>query len=339
MPDGSIPTPTPLSRRRKAAVIYQFFTDCDVAPDLSTLPPDVQISLTREIATIGQIDRVTIDHVIAEFLDALEQVGMSGPDGLGDALEKMGASLSPSAAETLQEELTGTDPWAPVRRFSATQIRDIMTAESTEVASVLLAQLPVELAAEALGQLPGEQARKITYAMSRTNDIAPAILGRIGTSIAENYTSKTGDTKTPPPKRLGAILTATKSAVRDNLLHELGQEDADFTKEVRQAIFTFADIPARIAPPDVPTIIRENDGDTTITSLAFALAQAGPTTDAATYILCNLSKRMSEQMKEDIDSTTAVSPADGEAAQTRFVATISALAERGAITLIHAEAE
>ncbi|OUD10667.1 hypothetical protein BVC71_04040 [Marivivens niveibacter] len=339
MADGQTLTPKPLPRRQKAAVILQFLHDNGISPDLAELSDDAQIALTREMGLIGQIDTMTIDCVIREFLDAVEQTGMSGPDGLSDAFAQISGTLSEKVQAKLKDEISGTDPWGAVRALPTATLRQILQTEGIEVASIILSQLPVDKAAEILGQIPGEHARRITYAMSRTNAVSAPVLGIIGTTINESYQRTSdpvfGDT---PPKRLGAILTASQSQLRESLLDDLHKDDPAFTQEVRQSIFTFADIPSRIAPPDVPTIMRDVPRDITIPALACALSIAGPTTDAAAYLLSNLSKRLSEQMKEDIEAAPAPSATEGEQAQAKFISMVSDLASNGDIALIRAAA-
>ena len=338
MADGQTLTPKPLPRRQKAAVILQFLHDNGINPDLALLSEDAQIALTREMGLIGQIDTLTIDCVIREFLDAVEHTGLSGPNGLSDAFAQISGSLSETVQARLKDEISGTDPWGAVKAMPTDRLRQIMQAEAIEIGSIVLGQLPVDIAADILGQLPGDHARKITYAMSRTNGVSSQILGLIGTTLNESYQRKSdpvfGDT---PPKRLGAILTASQGTLRDSLLDDLNQEDPVFTNEVRQSIFTFADIPERIAPPDVPTIIREVPNDIAIPALACALAIAGPTTDAAAYILSNLSKRLAEQLKEDIEAAPTPTPSEGEQAQSKFISVVSDLASKGDIALVRAK--
>ena len=51
-----------------------------------------------------------------------------------------------------------------------------------------------------------------------------------------------------PADRVGAILTATSENIREEVLKGLDETDPDFAKPVPEAIFTFKDIPRRIAP-------------------------------------------------------------------------------------------
>ena len=106
-----------------------------------------------------------------------------------------------------------------------------------------------------------------------------------------------------------------------------------FTAQVRQAIFTFADIPARLPPPDVPKVLRAADQADVVAALAHAVAMGGALEAGADYLLANLSQRVADQIKDEMAERGTPRKADGEAAQTRLTAVIQKLAETGDITL------
>ena len=140
----------------------------------------------------------------------------------------------------------------------------------------------------------------------------------------------------PAPRHLGAILTASGADLRDSLLSDLHDDDPVFTAQVRQAIFTFADIPARLPPPDVPKVLRAADQEDVVTALAHAMAMGGALEAGTEYLLANLSQRVADQLKDEMAERGTPRKADGEAAQTRMTAVIQKLSEAGEITLFSA---
>jgi flagellar motor switch protein FliG len=96
---------------------------------------------------------------------------------------------------------------------------------------------------------------------------------------------------------VGAILNVSSAAVRDALLDGLTADDATFADKVRKAIFTFAHLPARVPPRDVPKVVRVVDQATLVTALAGA---TGPLEAVADFILANMSQRMAQTLREEI---------------------------------------
>jgi flagellar motor switch protein FliG len=66
---------------------------------------------------------------------------------------------------------------------------------------------------------------------------------------------------------------------------------------------------------------------------ALAGAQAGELAPAAEFILANMSKRMAEAIREEMQEAGRVRPRDGEAAMTEVVNAIRRLQAAGEITL------
>lgn len=333
----------PLSRRRKAALIVQLMISDGGKLSLSSLPEHLQELLTRELGAIRLVDRDTVNAVADEFADMLGAIGLSAPGGQSAALDALAAHLSPELAGRLRAQLGGprdTDPWVQLAGLEVEELIPIMQAESVEVSGVILSKLPVAKAASVLGDLPGERARRITFAVSRTADIAPAVVTQIGTALVGAYcTTKITAFEKPPVDRVGAILNSSPAATRDAMLDALDSEDEGFAKGVRKAIFTFVDIPTRLVPTDIPASIRGVDPDQLSIGIAAALAQPGPLADAAEFILGNISQRMATQMREDAAEKGTVKASVGEEAMNAITAAIRDLADSGAITLIDPDAE
>lgn len=219
--------------------------------------------------------------------------------------------------------------------MDAATLLPIFERETIEVGAVILCKLKVATAAELLGQLPGETARRLTYAVSLTSDISPKIALAIGQSIAEQLDVQTDrEFVQGPVERVGAILNFSLAATREDMLEGLQQVDAEFAKQVRKAIFTFANIPERLHPRDVPKITRDIEPARLITALVSAQASDGKVVD---FILANMSKRMADQIREEMEEKGEVSQKDGEAAMGELVNGIRALSAAGEIVLVAEE--
>ena len=139
--------------------------------------------------------------------------------------------------------------------------------ESIEVAAVLLSKIDVKKAAQMLGEMPGERARRITYAVSLTHAVTPDAVDRIGRAlIAQVEDEPIRAFESQPVDRIGAILNSSRSVTRDDMLIGLDEEDQEFATEVRKAIFTFKHIVERVDARDVPSVLN----DTLVSALASA---------------------------------------------------------------------
>lgn len=339
-PDG-MPPALAMSRRQKAAMIVQMLLRDGQKLALGTLPENTQLGLTRELGALRTVDKITLDAVVQEFAADLGAVALTPPGGIEAALNALGDQISPDAAARLRQENSGlglVSAWAQVRALGCDVLLRVMERESAEVCAVILSKLSIESAADLLGRLPGTRARRIAYAISQTAAVKPAVVTLIGDAIANDYANP-GATAfaTEPSQRVGAILNSTGAGLRDSLLEGFEAEDSDFASAVRRAIFTFADIPVRLQPVDVPKAIRAADQDVLIVALAFAQAGADDLRTSADFILSNMSQRMAEQLREEIAEKGKVRTAEGEAAQATVITAIRASAEAGDFALIDPE--
>ncbi|GGL63682.1 FliG C-terminal domain-containing protein [Wenxinia marina] len=328
----------PLSRRRKAALIVQLALADGRALPLAELPEDAQVDLTRELGRIRLVDRETLASVAEEFLDSLDNLGLSASGGLDRAIEALSSHISPEAAARARAEVArarGLDPWPRVVALPPAELQALMENESTEVAAVCLSKLDVGKAAELLARLPGPLARRITYAVSLTSGIQPPAVRRIGEALAAQYAVKPEKAfEAPPVDRVGAILNSSKTATREAVLDALEEEDPAFAEDVRRAIFTFKDIPARLAAIDVPVVLRAVDNDRLVTALAAAMATGGAEASAAEYLLDNISQRLADNLRDEMKGKTGLKRSVAEAAWGEVVTAIRTRAESGEITLV-----
>lgn len=328
-----------LSGREKAAVVVRLLLNEGADLPLEELPETLQEKLTQQMGRMGLIDRITLAEVVREFAEALDGVGLSFTGGLAGALSVLDGKISPQTAARLRKEAgvrRAGDPWARLRALPAADLAVIAKGESPEVAAVLLSKLDTARAAELLGHLPGPLARQIAFAVSRTGAVTPDTVDRIGVALA----GQLDDRPVPafangPGERVGAILNESTAAMRDDVLNGLDETDAEFASSVRRAIFTFAHIPERIAPRDVPRVIRAAEPADLI--LALAAATDPDNAAAAEFLLTNISTRMADNLREEAGEKGAVKPRDGEAAMTAVVAAIRRLQQAGEIELVAQE--
>lgn len=329
-----------LTNREKAAVIVRLMVAEGSPITISGMPEHIQASLAEQMSKMRLVDRSTLNQVVEEFLRELEEVGLSFPGGIEGALSIMDGHISTTAANRLRR-LAGAsskaDPWDRIASLDLDRLRPVLEKESIEVAAVMLSKLAVPKAAELLGQLPGERARRVAYAVSLTGNVDPETVRRIGLSLAaqlENQPARAFDAG--PVERVGAILNVAPQTIREEVLAGLDEDDQDFAQLVRKAIFTFVHVPSRINPRDVPKIIRIMDQSVLITALCFA--ETNPESAAtAEFILGNISQRMAQSLREEMAERGKIKEKDGEAAHGALIAAIRSLEASGDLALLQEE--
>ncbi|MCO6382202.1 MAG: flagellar motor switch protein FliG [Vannielia sp.] len=329
-----------LSRRQKAAIIVRLLVNGGAKLPLADWPDGMQTELTRAMSQLRTIDRDTLAEVISEFSGELDRIALCFPGAMEGALGLLDGHISPITAARLRREAgvaAKGDPWERIAGLDAAKLQPMLEEESVEVGAVVLAKLPTGKAAEVLGRLPGDKARRITHAMSRTGKVAPETVARIGLTLAAQFDAlPIAAFEEGPVERVAAVLNFSPSATRDDVLKGLEEDDAEFADQVKKAIFTFANIADRLSTRDIPKIIRGIDQSVLVTALAAATGEAERSRD---HILDNISKRMAEGLREEMAERGKVKEKEGEEAMTEVVGEIRRLEAAGDVILLSPDDE
>ena len=338
---GGTPVPSidKLSRRAKAAIIVRVLLNEGAEVPLEELPESCQAELTKAMGNMRLVDKETVAQVIEEFADQVDRIGLSFPDGMAGALNSLEGKINPLTAARLRKEAGVRemgDPWSRIREMGTEILLPVLEVESVEVAAVMVSKLETKKAAQLMGELPGPRARQIAYAVSLTERVTPDAVDRIGLSLAMQLSARPVTAfDEGPVERVGAILNSATSITRDDVLEGLDEKDEGFANAVRKAIFTFANIPERIAPRDIPRILREVDQAQLL--IVVAGAEAAGVQPSVDYIFENMSARMADQMREEAGEMDAPKTAEVEEAMGLVVEAIRAMEKSGELMLLSEE--
>ena len=334
--------PPSLTRLQKAAVIYRMLGTLGMPLPDGALTPEEQAELQGAIGGLDGLEPGTLAQVVDEFLSALSappapapQPAHAGalPDLAMAPLPELPAFEPPASGAAVEDG----DSWMRVIGREDSALLSLIEAEAPEVGAVLLSKLKVSRAADLLSRLPGPLARRVTYCVSLIGDIAPETVARIGDALAGDFEHDAPRAFSDGPvERVGAILNFSRAATRNDVLEGLVETDPTFAEAVRKSIFTFANIPARIGPRDVPKIIKEVDRKDLLTALAGA-AGSEDLQRSAGFLLANISQGMADALRDEITELGDVAEADAEAAMTEVVAVIRRLEDTGEIYLVAEE--
>lgn len=326
-----------LNGKAKAAIVVRLLLNEGADIPIEELSDEMQATLTQQMGKMGLVDRDTLHSVANEFAEMLDNIGLSFPNGLAGALTAMEGKISRQTERRLRKEAGVRqfgNPWERLRTLPAEDLAELAEAESTEVAAVMLSKLDTAKAAEMLSHMPGAVARRITYAVRFTGSVTPDTVDRIGLSLAGQIEARPEIAfDETPGERIGAILTQSIAAKREEVLTALDEEDEDFATDVRKSIFTFAIIHQRVSMIDVPKIIRLVPQPDLVTAFAFAIANGEDEQESAEFMLSNMSGRMSNNIRDEITELGKVKTSVGEAAMSSVINVMRELVQSGEMEL------
>ncbi|MEO0681537.1 MAG: FliG C-terminal domain-containing protein [Pseudomonadota bacterium] len=328
-----------LDRAQKAAIV------------LVALGPDAGADLLKElgernirrfagaVSRLRDVPKEQVNDVVTEFLDAL-QSKLAVRGGVEEARKFLGRVMDEDGVAQILDDIEAPTVRSIWRRLAAAADAPLaawLAAEHPQVVCTVLTKLRSDQAARLLERFESAFAQEVVLRMARVPNPDPAAENVLKTAVERDFVSVMERTSgaRKPAEVIAALLNHVSNASRESMLERMEAADSKLALEVQREMFTFADIASRVPPRDVAALVKDVEEDVLLTALKTAQSVDDP---AVEFILGNITKRLSERLRDDLQSLPEVSQKEGEAAQTEIVNTIQAMVKRGEIKLIELEA-
>ncbi len=287
--------------------------------------------LTLEIANVRKVDSSEKDMIMAEFHQiclAQEYITQGGINYAKEILEK---ALGSSKAYEIINRLTATlqvRPFDFARKADPNQILNFIQNENAQTIALVLSYLQFEQAAAILSSLPQDKQAEVARRIAMMDSTSPEVISQVervleqklSATVTQDYTSAGGI------ESIVQILNGVDRGTERTILDSLEIQDPELAEEIKKRMFVFEDI-VNIDNRSIQRIIRDIEN----ADLQLALKVASEEVREAVFR--NMSKRMSDTFKEEMEFMGPVRLRDVEEAQTRIVATIRRLEEAGEIII------
>ncbi|MGF1445917.1 MAG: flagellar motor switch protein FliG [Pikeienuella sp.] len=332
------PPPTPaqaLTRQQKAAIILGALGPDDAAPLLEGLDEAALRGFAEGMAQLGRIEPERVKAVIREFIGELSRSEAAVRGGLKIARGMLQRHLDEGQLIRILDDVdvpSVHNVWRKLGRVNEDALAEFLKREHPQTAAVVLSKLSAELAARILSRFDPERARDVVVGITKTQSLDHNVIETIGASVSRDFLAgqNADGPRRDPAERIGAIMNFTAADVRNHVITAISESQPEFAEEIKRKMFTFEDIPSRIETRDVPTILRMVDREVLLRALAGGMDTAKEATE---FLLANISSRVAEQLREDLQELGKIRRKDGEAAQAELIGTIRALIDRGEIKL------
>ncbi|CAH8243771.1 flagellar motor switch protein FliG [Paenibacillus melissococcoides] len=320
-----------LTGRQKAAILL-ITLGPEVSAQIFKHLRDEEIEqLTLEIANVRKVDAAEKESVMSEFHQiclAQEYISQGGISYAKEILEK---ALGSQKAVDIINRLTATlqvRPFDFARKAEASQIFNFIQNENAQTIALVLSYLETEQASTILSSLPQEKQAEVARRVALMDSTSPEVISQVervleqklSSTVTQDYTSAGGI------ESVVKILNGVDRGTERTILDSLEIQDPELAEEIKKRMFVFEDI-VNIDNRSIQRIIRDIDN----ADLQLALKVASEEVREA--IFRNMSKRMADTFKEEMEFMGPVRLRDVEEAQTRIVSTIRRLEESGEIII------
>jgi len=320
-----------MSSKQKAAVLLISLGQDVAAKIYKQLSSDEVEKLTFEIANVRNVELEQRESVIREFRDiavAKEYITTGGIDYARDVLEK---ALGAQQAELILNKLTATlqvRPFHFARKADPNQILTFLQDEHPQTMALVLSYLEPQQSALVISSLAADLQADVARRIALMNGTSPDVISEVEQVLeAKLSVMATFDsTQTGGIDAVVKILNGVDRGTEKAILETLEIQDPELADEIKKRMFVFEDI-VLLDSRSIQRVIRDVDPK----DLQLALKVSSE--EVQEIIFSNMSKRMVETFKEDIEFMGPVRLRDVEDAQQRIVGIIRRLEEAGEIII------
>ena len=326
-----------LTPREKAAILM-ISLGRDYAAELYKHLTEEEISqLTLSITTIRRVDPEVKTQVINEFYElclAQKFITEGGIDYARGILEK---AIGPEKANELIVRLSASlqvRPFDFIRKADAGQILNVINNEHPQTIALVLSYIEPKQAAGILAELPPQTQTDIVGRVANMGSTSPEFVKETERILERKITSM-GFMDQIAVGGIDAIVGIINSLDRGSekkILESLEMHDSGLADEIRKRLFVFEDI-AKLSNAAIQRVLKEISNN----DLAVALKMA--TDEVSKVIFSNISKRLQEMLKDDMEVMGPVRVRDVEEAQQRIVNVVRTLEDSGEIVISRGEGD
>ncbi len=320
-----------LTGRQKAAILL-----ISLGPEVSAqvfkhLREDEIEQLTLEIANVRKVDHEEKEKVLAEFHQIAVAKEVIAQGGITYAKEILEKALGQTKAIDIINRLTANlqvRPFDFARKADPSQILNFIQNEHSQTIALVLAYLEPAQAAMILSALPQERQADVAKRIALMDSTSPEVIAQVeqvleqklSATVTQDYSQAGGI------EAIVSVLNGVDRSTERTILDSLEIQDPELAEEIKKRMFVFEDI-ATLDNRSIQRVIRDVEN----ADLQLALKVASE--EVREVIFRNMSKRMAETFREEMEFMGPVRLRDVEEAQSRIVATIRRLEEAGEIII------
>ena len=219
-------------------------------------------------------------------------------------------------------------PFDFVRKAEPSQILNFIQNEHPQTIALILAYLQPQQSAAIISSLPQEKQVDVATRIALMDRTSPDVIKEVERILEKKLSSMltTDFTNAGGVQALVDILLSVDRGTEKYIMENLELRDSELAEEIRQRMFVFEDI-VTLDNRSIQRFLREVDNNDLI------LALKGASEEVSRVIFANMSKRLQDMIKEDMEYLGPVRLRDVENAQQRIVNIIRQLEEAGEIII------
>ena len=304
----------------KASLLYQHMEPAEVE------------QLTLEVAKLGFLDANTTEEVLTEYYQMCMTNKAVTEGGLEYARTVLQKAFGEQAAVTLLEKVTKSLKNREFSFMNKASDKDLFSAlqhERPQTIALVLSYVDPDKAAAVIEQLEGRQQIQVVESIAQMDSASPTAIKIIENEMTRRFANifDNNNVQVGGIDFVADVMNNLDRANEKSIFDGLEDSNEELAEEIRKRMFVFEDI-ITMDDRSVQRFVRDCDPRDLVLSLKAA------NEEVANKLFKNMSGRMAESIRDDLEITTNVRMKDVEDAQQRIVNIIRGLEEKGEVIIM-----
>ena len=321
-----------LTRQQKAAAVIISLGTEKASQLYQYMDPEDVEQITLEVAKLGYVDAATTEEVLNEYYQMCMTNKAVTEGGLEYARAVLERAFGSQTASMLLDKVTKS---LKNREFSFLNKADekslyaALQHERPQTIALVLSYVDPEKAAAVIDELDPERQVKVVENIATMESASPTAVKVIEAEMEKRFSSimTTNNVKVGGVDYVAGVMNNLDRASEKSIFDRLSVHNADLADEIRKRMFVFEDI-VTMDDRSVQRFVRDCDPKDIV------LALKGANSEVANKIFANVSTRMAQSIRDDLEVTINVRIRDVEAAQQRIVGVIRDLEEKNELIIL-----
>ena len=303
----------------KAAVVFKHLKEDEIE------------QLTLEIANTRSVTPAQKEQVLNEFYEICLAQQYIAEGGIGYAKDLLQKALGENKAQEVLGKLTASlqvRPFEFIRKTEASQILNFIQDEHPQTIALILSYLSPQQAASIISSLTPDKQTDVAKRIAMMDRTSPDVIKevenileqKLASLVSQDYTIVGG------VDSVGEVLNTVDRGTEKHIMENLEIEEPELADEIRKKMFVFEDI-LMLDDRSIQRVLREVENS----ELAVALKNANE--EVQNVIFNNMSTRLVDMIKEDMEYMGPVRLKDVEEAQQKIVNIIRKLEDSAEIVI------
>ena len=304
----------------RASQIYKYLSEEDIE------------ELTYEVAKLGKTTNTQVETTLDEFYKLCLTHKMMTDGGLDYARNVLEKAFGESTARNLLEKVSKTLQSKPFNFFTKGDPKSLLSLlqnERPQVIALIMAYMDPQQSAQVLEQLQEEKRIQTVECMARMDRVSPEAISIVEEEMKRKFATiitSEDNMSLGGVDYVADMMNNIDRSSEKKIFEELDKRNPELSQSIREKMFVFENI-LDMDDRSVQRFVRDCDTK----DVVYALKTASEEMKAIFFK--NMSKRMADTVRGDLEITTNVRLKDVEEAQQRIVNIIRNLEEHGEVII------